>query len=154
MMAFTYNLMEFPNHKANMSFKRTYTLYRNGLHKTCNKGTAIELLSTGEWFDLTKYQDNEEKLNVQTKCRLEEQRVGARHDRQPEQRGWSSAARFDEAGSSDSSSCSGREESGHEQHISDICDSDGKEHSVQTIRSGSQCSEVIKKRGRPKRVNK
>ena len=44
---------------------KTYTLWRNGLYKTCNKAMAISLLKEGDWYDKTKYQPNEEVLNYE-----------------------------------------------------------------------------------------
>lgn len=151
MMEFTYNTIGFNDYKSNLSYKRTYTLYRNGLHKTCNKHVAIELLSTGEWFDRTNYKDDEEKLHVQTKRETNIERSAAWQDGQPEQRRWSSTEGFNEERGGDGSSSSGWQESRHEQHQSNLCDRSRKEFDDEAIRSGSQCSEVKKSRGRPKK---
>jgi hypothetical protein len=125
----TYNtLASFGKPKDKPGFPTVYTLYRRGMTTTLkSRQEAIALLKTGEWFDRTTYETKEEVIQHEeiSKC-------------------------------SGSKTCasSEREEPGHEQHQSDPCDSSGKELDTKALRSGSSSGVLVKKRGRPKRVNK
>jgi|HubBroStandDraft_5_1064220.scaffolds.fasta_scaffold212629_2 hypothetical protein len=144
--------ISFNSHKEHICDYKTYILYRKGVYKTCRRATAIELLKSG-WHDKTKYQKNEEVLNygLQTELNPESGRIGTWDARSSRQE-YGSTQRQHEEICSGSGSSSEWKESGHEQHQSGLCNDSRKEYSLQTIRPGSQCSEITKKRGRPKKV--
>lgn len=130
MIAFSRYQIGGNEHKKNLCSHRVYTLYSNGLFKTCNRGMAIDLLKTGQWHDKTKYQPNEEVLTYEK-------------DRQLRLRLWNDGFQSQKA--------SDREKSGHEPYQLDSTDSSGTEHCGQTVRARSTIGEVTKKRGRPKK---
>jgi len=125
---------------------RTYTLFKNGLYKTCNKATALNLIKTG-WYDKTNYQPNEEVLNHGTE---QERRINQGQAGQSNQDINSSVRQHEEVSGRCESSSIGNQ-SGHEQHQSYICDDGRTKPFSETVRPGSQRSEVNRKRGRPKR---
>ena len=153
MMSLVPNQINFTSHKENSYDSKTYILYRNGLFKTCRRGEAIELLKSG-WYDKTKYQPKEEVLTyeLQTKCTPIIDRTGTWNTRETRKEYDSSQRQHEERSSRSEPSCE-REKSGHEQHQPNLCDDGGKEHLLQAIRPRQECSQVIKKRGRPKKVN-
>lgn len=126
---------------------KIYTMFKHGLYKTCGHSKALELLKNG-WGDQTKYNPNEEVLHYEIQ---EQQRLRTWDAWEANQNDHSSERQHEEVGSR-SESRSEREESRHEQHQPDLCNDGGKEHLLQTVRSGQKCGEVIRKRGRPKRV--
>lgn len=154
MMSLVPGQLSFNSHKENINvcdFK-TYVLYRNGLFKTCRKAEAIELLKAG-WYDKTKYQPKEEVLSygLQTKFETNVNWIRARETGSSREEYNSCERQHEEIGSRSESS-SGWQKSGHEQYQPDLCNDARKEHLLQTIRPGQECSEVVKKRGRPKKV--
>jgi hypothetical protein len=125
---------------------RTYTLFKGGLYKTCDKATALNLMKAG-WYDKTHYQPNEEVLTYGTE---QERRIDQGETRQSGQ-DIDSCIRQHEKSSSGRKSSGIGHQSGHEQHNPDLCDDGGTQYFSETIRSGTSNSEVIRKRGRPKR---
>jgi hypothetical protein len=130
---------------------KMYTMYRNGLYKTRYLGEARELLKDG-WYDKTHYQPNEEVLSYgNTKYGQETNPIIAWRPRQTSENACSTGKQHEEkSGRCDTSS--ERDKPRHEQYHPNVCNDAGKEHLLQTVRSGSQRSEVKRKRGRPKQV--
>lgn len=122
--SYTYDLHE----RADIArLKRTYTLYSNGMFRTCGYDEAIRLLITGKWFDKTAYKQNEEVLTYEEPKR---KRICSN---EPE-------------------ASSIWEESRHEQHQPNgEMHCSGTEDAREGNGDGSPRSEV-KKRGRPKAV--
>jgi hypothetical protein len=152
MTSFLSKHSSFISHKEPTCDFKTYVMFRNGLYKTCGRGKALELLRDG-WHDRTQYKPKQEVLNNVLLC-TELEATG----RQPNS--WSTRKTSENYDSSErqhetmcggSDSSSERKEPGHKQHQSDTCNSGGTELTRETLRSGTSHSQVIKKRGRPKR---
>jgi hypothetical protein len=128
MMDLTHNYYQKPQEpKKILGSYRTYTLYGNGLYKTVNRDTAIEMLRTKRWYDKTRYQPKEEVLTYEE----DRQRIGN--------------VCIEPQASSE------REEPRHESYQCDEANDAGEKHISETVRT-EQTDSVLKKRGRPKAV--
>jgi hypothetical protein len=111
----------------NIRFPPIYTLYRNGMTKTLkNRGDAVAFLKTGKWLDRTQYETKDEVINYEE---------------------------ISKHGSPETCSPSEREKSGHQQYQSNASDETRKKLEPEAVRPRPSSGEV-RKRGRPKRVNK
>lgn len=153
MMNLTPNQYNFTNHKNNLCDFRTYIMFRNGLYKTCGRDKAIALLKDG-WHDRTQYKPKEEVLQngiLLTELEAQGRRIDSRPTWQASKNNGPTERQHEEmCGGSNSSSQ--RQEPGHQQHQPNSGDESGKEPSRSSIRPGQACGQVIKKRGRPKKV--
>jgi hypothetical protein len=139
------------SHEGNLCDFKTYVMFRNGLYKTCGRGKALELLREG-WHDLTQYKPKQEVLSngICTKLQVEGRQSDARSTWQTSPNNYSSEGQHEtvRCGSDTSSE---REEPRHQQHQPNTCDQGRTGRSGAPVRPGQTHSEVIRKRGRPKR---